>query len=117
VNPKFAAEHPDAVKGFLRAFMKGLKETVKQPASAVDSVLRRNDQAKKDVEIERLKIAIRDNIVTPEVKTNGYGGIDNARFERAIDQIALTYKFKIKPKPDDIFDASYLPAAADRKFN
>ena len=25
VNSKFAAEHPDAVKGFLRAFMKGLE--------------------------------------------------------------------------------------------
>jgi NitT/TauT family transport system substrate-binding protein len=118
VNPKFAAEHPDAVKGFLRAFVKGLKETVKQPSAAVDSVLRRNDLARKDVEVERLKIAIRDNIVTPEVKANGYGGIDSARFERAIDQIAFTYKFKAgKPKPDDIFDASYLPPAADRKAN
>ena len=118
VNPKFAAEHPDAVKGFLRAFVKGLKETVKQPASAVDSVLKRNDVAKKDVELERLSMAIRDNIVTPEVKANGYGGIDAARFARAVDQIALTYKFKAaKPKPEDIFDASYLPAAADRKYN
>ena len=106
------------MKSFLRAFVKGLKETVKQPSTAVDSVLRRNDLARKDVEIERLKIAIRDNIVTPEVKANGYGGIDSARFERAIDQIALTYKFKAgKPKPDDIFDASYLPPAADRKAN
>src|SRR5450759_1229845 len=43
VNPKFAAEHPDAVKGFLRAFVKGLKETVKLPSTAVNSVLRRND--------------------------------------------------------------------------
>jgi len=52
------------------------------------------------------------------VKANGYGGIESARFERAIDQIALTYKFKAaKPKPDDIFDASYLPPAADRKAN
>src|SRR5664279_5698624 len=118
VNPKFAAEHPDAVKGFLRAFVKGLKETVKSPVAAVDSVLRRNDTASKDVEVERLKIAIRDNIVTPEVKANGYGGIESERFERAIDQIALTYKFKAgKPKPEDIFDASYLPAAADRKAN
>jgi NitT/TauT family transport system substrate-binding protein len=118
VNPKFAAEHPDAVKGFLRAFVKGLKETVKQPSVAVDSVLRRNDLARRDVEVERLKIAIRDNIVTPEVKANGYGGLDSARFERAIDQIALTYKFRAgKPKPDDIFDASYLPPAADRKAN
>lgn len=118
VNPKFAAEHPDAVKGFLRAFLKGLKETVKSPAMAVDSVLKRDDVAKKPVELERLNMAIRDNIVTAEVKANGYGGIDSARFARAIDQIALTYKFKTaKPKPEDIFDASFLPSAADRKFN
>ena len=31
VNPKFAAEKPEAVKAFLRAFLKGLKETVKNP--------------------------------------------------------------------------------------
>jgi NitT/TauT family transport system substrate-binding protein len=118
VNPKFAAEHPDAVKGFLRAFTKGLKETVKQPSAAVDSVLKRNDVAKKNVELERLNMAIRDNIVTVEVKTNGYGAIDSARLARAIDQIGLTYKFKTeKPKPEDIFDASYMPPAADRRVN
>ncbi len=117
VNPKFAAEHGDAVKGFLRAFVKGLKDTVKQPAAAVDSVVRRNEMAKKPVELERLNMAIRDNIVTPEVKANGYGGIDAARFAAAVDQLALTYKFKTKPKAEDIFDASHLPAAADRKFN
>jgi NitT/TauT family transport system substrate-binding protein len=118
VNPKFANEHPDAVKGFLRAFMKGLKETVKTPARAIESVLKRNDVAIKSVELERLTMAIRDNIVTPEVKANGYGVIDDARFVRAIDQIGLTYKWKAeKPKPEDIFDASYLPPAADRKYN
>jgi NitT/TauT family transport system substrate-binding protein len=118
VNPKFAAEHPEAVKGFLRAFVRGLKETVKSPATAIVSVLKRNELAKKNVEVERLTMAIRDNIVTPEVKANGFGAIDSARFARAIDQIALTYKFKAaKPKPEDIFDASYLPAAAGRKAN
>jgi len=118
VNPKFADEHPNAVKGFLRAFMKGLKETVKTPARAIESVLKRNDLARKSVELERLTMAIRDNIVTPEVKANGYGAIDNARFTRAIEQIGLTYKWKAeKPKPEDIFDASYLPPAADRKYN
>ena len=47
VNSKFAAEHPDAVKGFLRAFMRGLKETVKQPSTAIESVLKRNDAGEK----------------------------------------------------------------------
>lgn len=117
VNSKFAAEHPDAVKGFLRAFMRGLKETVKQPSMAIDSVMRRNAQAKKNVELERLTMAIRENIVTPEVKANGYGVIDEQRFAHAIDQIALAYKFKAaKPKLSDIFDASFLPPSPERKI-
>jgi NitT/TauT family transport system substrate-binding protein len=117
VNSKFADENPDAVKGFLRAFMKALKETVKQPSAAIDSVIRRNGQARKNVELERLNMAIRENIVTPEVKANGYGGIDQDRFARAIEQIALTHKFKAKPRPADIFDSSFLPADAARKYN
>src|SRR6188474_1195245 len=99
VNPKFAAEKPEAVKAFLRAFVKGLHETVKNPMSAVESVLKRNDVAKKDVELERLQMAIKDNIVTDEVKQNGYGAVDPARLDKSVEQIALTYTFKnAKPK-------------------
>ena len=118
VNPKFAAEKPEAVGKFLNAFLKGLKDTVKNPDAAVASVLKRNDVAKKELELERLKMALKDNIVTPEVKANGYGGIDPARFDKSIEQIALTYDFKNpKPKAADIFDASFLPPAAERKAN
>jgi NitT/TauT family transport system substrate-binding protein len=115
VNAKFASENPEAVRGFLRAFLKGLKDTVKNPAAAVDSVLKRSEGAKKEIELERLRIAVRDNILTPEVRAQGFGGIDPARFDRAIDQMALAYKFKTKPKAEDVFDASFLPPPADRK--
>jgi NitT/TauT family transport system substrate-binding protein len=118
VNPKFAADHPDAVSGFLRAFTRGLKETVKQPPVALESVLKRDSAARKNVELERLTMAIRDNIVTPEVKANGYGDIDEERFTRAIEQLAIAHKFKAaKPKPGDIFDSSFLPPISSRKFN
>src|SRR5262245_32343242 len=70
--------------------------------------------AKKEVELERLQMAIRDNILTPEVRTNGYGGIEFERFEQAIDQIGLAYKFKAKPSVADIFDSSFLPPAHER---
>ncbi len=115
VNTKFAADNPEAVRGFLRAFLKGLKDTVKNPAAAIESVLKRSEGARKEIELERLRIALRDNILTPEVKTQGFGGIEAARFDRAIDQIALAYKFKTKPKAEDVFDASFLPPLADRK--
>jgi NitT/TauT family transport system substrate-binding protein len=116
VNPKFAAEKPEAVKKFLAAFLKGLHDTAANPSTAVDSVIKRNDVAKKPVELERLQMALKDNILTPEVKANGFGAVDLPRLDMSIEQIALTYTFKgARPKGADIFDASFLPPAAQRK--
>jgi NitT/TauT family transport system substrate-binding protein len=117
VNSKFAAEKPEAVKAFLQALLKGIKETVRRPGDAVETIVKRDDLAKKEVELERLRMAIRDNILTPEVRTDGYGGIAVARFGEAIDQIALTHSFKTKPKPEDVFDASFLPPLSERKVH
>ena len=117
VNPKFAAEKPEAVRGFLHAFLQGLKEIVHRPAEAVDTIMRRDDSVKRDVELERLRMAIRDNIVTPEVRANGFGAVDLARLAESIDQIGLVYTFKAKPKAEDIFDASFLPPASERKVH
>jgi NitT/TauT family transport system substrate-binding protein len=114
VSPNFAAEKPEAARGFLRAYLKALKDTVRDPAHAIDAVLRHNGAAKKDVELARLRMAIRDNIVTPAVKANGYGGIDPARLTAAIDQLALVYPFKAKDKAAGVFDPSFLPEAGER---
>ena len=94
-----------------------MKDTVRDPVRAVEAVLRRNDAAKKDIELERLRMAIRDNIVTPAVKANGYGSVDPERLVAAIDQIALTYHFKAKDKAAAVFDPSMLPPAADRRVS
>ena len=116
VNTAFAATHPDAVKGFLRAYLKSLRETIKGPTRAIESVTKRNDAAKKDIELERLRMAIQDNIVTDEVQASGLGGIDAARFARGIDLLTQTFKPKAKIEPGDLFDASFLPSAAERRL-
>jgi NitT/TauT family transport system substrate-binding protein len=113
----FIAEKPDALRGFLRAYVKGLKETVRDPAGAIESVLRRSDGAKKDVELERLRMAIADNIVTPAVQTGGFGAVDPVRFAASLDQLALTYRFKAKDKAGDSFDPSFLPPPAERSIS
>jgi NitT/TauT family transport system substrate-binding protein len=117
INPKFSADKPEAVRAFLHAFLKGLKDIVRRPAETVDSVVRRDDTVKTEVELERLRMAIRDNIVTPEVRANGYGAVDFARLGGSIDQIGLVYTFKAKPKAEDIFEASFLPSADERRVH
>ncbi len=115
--PKFLADKPDAVRGFLRALMRGLQDTIDDPAAAVETVLTRNDMARKDVELERLRMALEQNILTPWAKEHGVGGIDPARFEKALGQIGLAFPYRQKPKVEDIFDASFLPPASERKVN
>ncbi|MBV8751492.1 MAG: ABC transporter substrate-binding protein [Hyphomicrobiales bacterium] len=117
VNSKLAAEKPEAVTAFLRGLVNGINETVRNPFAAVESVIRRNDIAPRGLELERLRMAIQDNILTPEVRAHGYGSIDNARFDRAIDQLGLAHSFKARPKSGDAFDPSFLPDAAERALD
>lgn len=116
VSPKFMAEKPEAVRGLLRAITKSVKDTIADPALGAQLVIKRNDVAKLDVELERLKMVIDQNVMTPWVKANGFGGIDKDRWERALDQIALTAPFKDKAKAGDAFTDAYLPASAERVF-
>jgi NitT/TauT family transport system substrate-binding protein len=116
VNPDFAKANPKVVQGFVRATIKGVIDTVKNPEAAIKSVMKRNETADEKIELDRLKMSLRDNFVTPWVRQNGVGGVDNARLAKSIDQIAVTYEFKNRPKPEDIFTSEYLPPASERKL-
>ena len=116
VNPDYAKANPKVVAGFVRATIKGVIDTVKDPDAAIKSVMKRNETADEKIELERLKMSLRDNFVTPWVKTNGVGGVDMDRLAKSIEQIAVTYEFKNKPKADDIFTSEFLPPAGERKL-
>jgi NitT/TauT family transport system substrate-binding protein len=117
VNPAFAAAKPEAVRGFVRAVIAGTHLTVKQPERAAEQVAGRMDGGSRELELERLRILIVDNILTGEVRRNGLGGIDPARFERSINQLAEGFKFRKTPVAADIFDDTFLPARGDRLIN
>jgi NitT/TauT family transport system substrate-binding protein len=116
VNPDYAKANPKVVAGFVRATIKGVLDTIKDPDSAIKSVMSRNETGDPKIELDRLKMSLRDNFVTPWVKANGFGGVDMARLAKSIDQIADTYDFKNRPKAEDIFTSQYLPPAAERKL-
>ena len=106
--------HPKAVAGFVKGTIRGIQETLRDPDAAIESVMKRNAIAKRDVELERLKMSLEKNFVSPDVRKNGLGAIDTKRLERSIEQIGLTFQYTNKPKPADIFTAQYLPAKEQR---
>ena len=81
---------------------------------AIDALMKRNPIAKRDVELERLKLSLAKNFVTPDVLKNGLGAVDAKRLEHSIDQIGLTFQYTNKPKAADVFTAQYLPPKDQR---
>lgn len=116
-NPAFAAAKPDAVKGFLRALIAGINAAVREPARAAEEAASRIEGGDRNLELDRLRTVLADNILTDEVRRNGLGGIDPARLERSIGQIAQDFKFRKRPAARDIFDGQFLPAFAERLLN
>ena len=68
VNPDYAKANPKVVAGFVRATIKGVLDTIKDPDAAIKSVMKRNDTGDEKIELDRLKMSLRDNFVTPWVK-------------------------------------------------
>ena len=116
VNPDFAHANPKLVAGFVRATIKGTIDTIKDPTAAIKSVMKRNDTGDEAIELDRLRMSLRDNFVTPWVEANGVGAVDMARLAKSIDQIAVTYDFKNRPKAEDVFTGQFLPPAAERRL-
>ncbi|MEM8824629.1 MAG: ABC transporter substrate-binding protein [Pseudomonadota bacterium] len=114
VNTDFAAENPDAVKGFLKAVAAGWKDVIADPAMGAQAVIDRNPAGDVALEQRRLQLAIDANVATPFALENGMGSVDPDRLARAIEQTKLVYEFQNDPDPALYFDASFLPDAADR---
>ena len=114
VSNEFAAKNPAAMKGFLKAVVKGMQDTASNPGEAVESVLKRNTVVTKAVELERLQMAVAQNFVTPAVKKKGFGGVEADKLTRNIQVQKEARNLKNPPSSDAVFDASFLPPAAER---
>jgi NitT/TauT family transport system substrate-binding protein len=117
VSPAFAAGKPEAVRAFVRAVISGTHAAIRDPVRATDDVVNRMEGGSRELELARLRTVLSDNILTGEVRHNGLGGVDPARLERSIGQIAEDFKFHKRPTAADIFDDSFLPPVGGRLIN
>jgi NitT/TauT family transport system substrate-binding protein len=114
VSPKLAREHPDAVKGLLRAINRSLRETVEDPDAAIDLLATEEPLIKKDVERRRLLYVYKTLIDTAEARELGIGDVSDAKLKSAISAIATSFELPRVPNPGDVFDRSFLSTKADR---
>jgi NitT/TauT family transport system substrate-binding protein len=113
-SPRFLKENPEAVRGFLRATVKGLKDIAHDPELGVKAALAFEPLLNADIERERLRVALSCCIVTENVRKSGYGDIDQERLGKMIAIISQAYNLPRQPTVAEVFDPSYLPPLKDR---
>jgi NitT/TauT family transport system substrate-binding protein len=110
----FLKDHPDAVKGFIRATIKGVQDLARDPNLALEMTLKYESLLNAEIERDRLKMAMACCIITPSVLKEGFGGVDEARLKRGIALITQGYGLPREPTMPEVFDPAFLPPRNDR---
>jgi NitT/TauT family transport system substrate-binding protein len=113
-SPAFLKDHPDAVKGFIRATVKGVQDLARDPDLALKMTLQYESLLDAGIERDRLKMATACCMITANVRRQGFGAVDEARLRRGIALITQGYELPREPGPREVFDPAFLPGQQDR---
>lgn len=116
VRRDFLAANPEVVRGFVAAYLRGLKDTLADPEAALAVVTAYADDELFDtaIEAERMQIAIERLYTGPETATLGLGGVAPERLEATIAQVSEGFGLTAVPSIEAVFDPNYLPPQEDR---
>jgi len=112
-SPKMIKENPEAVKAFLSAFAKGMKDVMANPAAAIGDVKARDGIVNVELETRRLKLAIDTVINSPNARADGFGKVNGPRLSLMASQVSDAFNTKTRVNPDAVWTAAYLPSAAE----
>ncbi|HSV55399.1 MAG TPA: ABC transporter substrate-binding protein [Burkholderiaceae bacterium] len=112
-TPKIIRENPAAVKAFLLAFTKGVKDVIAKPAAAIDDVKARDGIINVALETRRLQLAIDTVINSPDARADGFGQVKGPRLSLMASQVSDAFGTKTRVNPDAIWNATFLPSAAE----
>lgn len=111
-SPKLLKDNPAAVKAFLLAFTKGMKDVIGNPAAAIADVKARDGIINVALETRRLKLAIDTVINSPNARAEGFGQVNGPRLSLMASQVADAFNTRNRVNPDAVWNGSFLPPTA-----
>jgi NitT/TauT family transport system substrate-binding protein len=116
VSEKMRSSNPDAVKRFVAASARGWQAAIADPTAAIAALQKHSPLINPALELDKLRWLIKNQLVSAESTADGLGGVRAERLAKALETLAATYKLPATPKPEDVFDPSFLPSADLRKL-
>jgi NitT/TauT family transport system substrate-binding protein len=113
-SESFLKKNPEAVKAFLRAFTKGVKDTIQDPKAAIATVKARDGIINESLELRRLQMTLDATVLTPDARAEGFGAVSPGRLSLMASQVSDAFDTKARVNPAAVWTDAYLPSAAER---
>lgn len=111
---EFLKKNPEAVKAFLRAFTRGMRDVIADPAAGIATVKARDGIINEALELRRLKLALDASVLTPDAKAETFGATNPGRLSLMASQVSDAFGTKERVNAAAVWNGGYLPAAAER---
>jgi NitT/TauT family transport system substrate-binding protein len=108
--------NPEAVRGAVQAVAKAWRDAARDQRPVIDALVKRNNLAKREVDLERLQFIIKNQVVSPFTQANGIGAVDQKKLDENLKLVAEGFNLASVPSLADIFDDRFLPPIGARKF-
>ena len=111
---EFVEKNPHTVAAFTKGLNKSMKEVISNPKAAIEAIKGRDALINVDLENQRLVLNIKEQLLTPNVKANGFSAVDVKKMERQIASVLDAFNVKASMSVDSIYTDKFLPSKADR---
>lgn len=110
----FVEKHPRTVTAFVKGLNRAMKEMVADPQAAMTALKGRDPLINGDLEMQRMKLYVKELLLTRNVKDNGFSAVDTKKLERQIASVMDAFNVKANVTVANIYTDRFLPSRADR---
>ncbi|MFM7567663.1 MAG: ABC transporter substrate-binding protein [Betaproteobacteria bacterium] len=111
---EFIEKHPRTVAAFVKGLNRAMKDLISDPDAAIASLRSRDPLISVETEAARLKLYVRELLLTPNVRENGFSAVDSKKLEATIASVIDAYSLKTTVAGSSVYTDRFLPAKADR---
>jgi len=114
-RPDYAAEHPDVIRGFLRATARGWMRASNDPEAAMDRMVEARPSLSKSREIGLLKMkyTAKNLVLSDTVREHGWGHQVADAWERVVTGLSENDVIEGSTSPGDAWTNEYLDTETD----
>lgn len=111
---EFVNKHPRTVTAFVKGLNRAMKDLITDPDAAIASIRARDPLISTETESARLRLYVKELLLTDNVRRNGFSAVEPAKLDATIASVIDAYSLKTSVTGSSVYTDRFLPPRSDR---